>query len=541
MLLFWLCAVTLVGCLLLGGSTRSGFLSDALLQLLAIALLLASLWRFIEFRPSKQMRRAIVFCLAIVLVPLLQLVPLPPQIWTALPNREALATSFGLLERDLPWMPISVSPHATWLSAVSLLPAIAIFLGTLLQGYRERQWLSLVVLAAGIVSVFVGLGQVAQGPASSLRIFEYTNDTEAVGFFANRNHFAALLYALTLVAAAWAVVVALAAQPGWHRGSYKIVTLIASFTVLVILVAAQAMARSRAGLGLTMVALFGAFMLAFLGRPGASTTTSMTSSTATRLLAAAIVLAVVFVAQFALYRIMERFAVDPLEDGRVVIARVTVEAAKAYLPFGSGVGTFVHVYPSFEKPQDTMAGIYANRAHNDFLEVALETGVVGPILMATFLAWLVLRSVQVWPRQDPEIPETNQLLARAATMVVGLLVAHSVLDYPLRTGAMMAVIALACALLIEPASSPRSEVTVTARGARDAQRPVVPKNVAPAANFPASQPSATVRQSPDLSARAPKPRERWGNDVAWPEEWRKPGKQDSSPGKPPGPDKKQRS
>src|SRR6202161_4991854 len=39
---FWLTAFTLLAALLLGGGTRGGFLSDALLQLLAIPLLLLS-------------------------------------------------------------------------------------------------------------------------------------------------------------------------------------------------------------------------------------------------------------------------------------------------------------------------------------------------------------------------------------------------------------------------------------------------------------------------------------------------------------------
>lgn len=43
-----------------------------------------------------------------------------------------------------------------------------------------------------------------KGLMSSLRFFEYTNPTEAVGFFANRNHFAALLYTVMLFAAVWA-------------------------------------------------------------------------------------------------------------------------------------------------------------------------------------------------------------------------------------------------------------------------------------------------------------------------------------------------
>jgi hypothetical protein len=55
-------------------------------------------------------------CCAIALLPLIQLVPLPPWIWVNLLRREELAKVFTLVGNEAPWMPISVSPPATWLS-----------------------------------------------------------------------------------------------------------------------------------------------------------------------------------------------------------------------------------------------------------------------------------------------------------------------------------------------------------------------------------------------------------------------------------------
>ena len=153
----------MVASLILGGGAGRGLLSDAILQLLAIPLLLVSLWRIFEVPLTRQMRLALWFCLAIAILPLLQLIPLPPWLWTALPNRQPSAEAFDILGRAVPWMPISVSPKATWLSALSLLPPLAVFLSTLLLSYRERRWLMLVVLAVGVLSVFDGLIQVAQG------------------------------------------------------------------------------------------------------------------------------------------------------------------------------------------------------------------------------------------------------------------------------------------------------------------------------------------------------------------------------------------
>ena len=49
--LFLLCALVLVASLILGVSTRAGFLSDTLLQLIAIPLLLLALWQVIRNSP----------------------------------------------------------------------------------------------------------------------------------------------------------------------------------------------------------------------------------------------------------------------------------------------------------------------------------------------------------------------------------------------------------------------------------------------------------------------------------------------------------
>jgi O-antigen ligase len=437
----------MAGSLFFGGGTRSGFLSDTILQLLSIPLLLVALWRSFELRLVKHSRWALWFCCALVCVPILQLVPLPPALWTSLPSRGLSAEAFAIVGQELPWMPVSVSPRATWLSALSLVTPLAIFVGTLLLSYRERRLLSLVVLAVGILSAFVGLIQVAQGPSSPLRFFAFTNSTEAVGFFANRNHFSALLYSLTLLAAAWVAESVLAKGPTSGRRMHEtasIMLVVGGFTVFVVLIAGQAMARSRAGLALTIAALFGAIALMVSDRRGTS------GITPAMVLFGAIALAITFAIQFTLYRIMERFAVDPLEDSRIVFAHRTIEAAKAYMPFGAGMGTFTPVYATFERSEDAVADAYVNHAHNDIVELWLEAGVAGAGLAGLFAVWLTLRSVAIW-RREPccGMLEIDRHLGRAGTMVVALLAAHSFVDYPLRTGAMMAMMAFACALLLQ--------------------------------------------------------------------------------------------
>jgi O-antigen ligase len=525
---FWLTAFTLVAALLLGGGTRGGFLSDALLQLLAIPLLLLSASRLSDLfwrRGAKlrQVRFELIFCLALVLVPLIQLVPLPPPLWTLLPHREPLIASFdglghGLSGDGLPWLPISVSPNATWLSVMALLPTLAVFSGTILLGYRERRLLSLAVVAFGIVSSFLGLLQIAQGPASRLRFFAATNLTEAVGFFANRNHFAAFLYVVLLFAAVWAVDVGFAVGPWRDRRIFEarsIVTITASFLAIVILLAAEAMARSRAGMILTMISLAGVYGLVLTDRRRRTL-----SATPLNFLFAAAGTAFILVVQFALYRVLARFNADQLDDARLQFARTTIEAAWAYMPFGAGMGTFVPVYGMFEKPQDLFAHAYVNHAHDDILELWLETGIFGIALVGAFATWFVSRAVKIWRYGSVGANEFDRSLSRAATIAVALIVTHSFLDYPLRTAAMTAILAFACGLMVETlAGDTRAKERRVHTSPGAAVQDAAPRVPAVSVALP---PATAADQDATPSYRPPRQRSaRWGDDVEWPEAWRK--------------------
>jgi O-antigen ligase len=519
-LVFFTCASMMACSLLLGGGTRGGFLSDAILELFAIPALLVAVSSVVNLlvRQTESGRRvlwAIAFCVAIAILPLLQLLPLPPLIWTKLPGREELEAIFGLAGDRQPWMPISVSPKATWLSFLSLLPPAAIFLAAIQLSYSERRRLSLLVIAVAVISAFVGLIQVAQGPESSLRFFSSTNLMEAVGFFANRNHFAALLYAALLFTAVWSIDVA------FNTGSwgdlkrvspFTIVVLTISLMIFIVLIAAEAVARSRAGMLLTIVALTGALGLAFTDRRQASRVR------ASKMLIGAMSVAILLSVQFTLYRILDRFAADPLDDSRIPFARNTIRAAIAFMPFGAGLGTFVPVYGMFEQPSDAMPDAYVNHAHNDILELWLETGVIGIVLALFFATWFVLSCAKVWRWAPVGSRDLDLSLARAATIIIGLLVAHSFVDYPLRTEAMMVIFAFSCALLIEPLRVPEKG----ARGAQDnTSQESTPRNgPPPLASILPDRSQASARAPEKRTVAVRQPGARWGEGIDWPDEWR---------------------
>lgn len=557
--IFACCAGITTAALVLGGGTRGGFLSDAILELLAIPALLFALYSLAAspWRQSPTRRRtewALLYCLALAVLPIIQLIPLPPWIWSRLPGHDSVTAVFDLLREGRPWMPISVSPNATWLSFVSLLPPLAIFISAIQLGYRERSRLILGIVGFGVISAFLGLTQVAQGPASPLRFYAFTNTSEAVGFFANRNHLAALLYSVLIYAAVFASDASFKAGSWADLARFKpatIAVLTAGFVAIVVLIAGETVARSRAGLALLIVALAGAFALVLADRRNAS------GMTPNKLLFGAVLVATILVVQFALYRILDRFASEAADDARIPFAHNTIHAALAFLPFGSGLGTFVPVYAMFEPPADLLPNLYANHAHNDILEFWLEAGVIGIGLMVVFVAWLGFNAVRLWWNGLPRATPLDVALARAATLVLALLIVHSFFDYPMRTEAIMAIFAVSCALLIEPLPSARAasarvegrqreeprhqeyerrETYIPEYSERAPSEPIPelprggaadlpPETAIAPAKQPAEEPSVDLSRRPPIGSLAPlrPPGGRWGEDIEWPKEWSKEG------------------
>jgi hypothetical protein len=226
---------------------------------------------------------------------------------------------------------------------------------------------------------------------------------------------------------------------------------------------------------------------------------------------------------------MERFAVYPLADARLPLARNTVEAALTYMPLGSGLGTFVPVYAMFEKPADAIMATFANHAHNDVLELWLNTGALGLIFFGMFVVWLALRSLEIWRSAPPEgASELDWTLVRAATIAVALLLAHSLADYPLRTGAMMAVMAFACALLIEPPVVAQGAIQQLQASPKKTRLPDMPRLAPAMTTSAAPKPTSVPAQASSSEVGPLSSEQRWGPDVNWPEEWSKSSK---SPGR----------
>lgn len=435
--------VLLTAAVLFGGTGGTANWQTLIICTAASALLAFSVlgggWAAFRNLPSlAQFALALVPC-----VPLIQLMPLPPDVWGMLPGRDNAKAVFALIGATDQWHPLSLTPRATWFALLMLLAPYAAFFGMLsLDAAAQKRCVTLFVALAG-VSILVGLVQVGTRGAS-LEFYNTAHRGNLIGFFTNRNHEALMLG----IAAIFGVT--LIARGVENRQIVLAWSAIFSLTFLGAVIATT----SRAGMGLTILGLAASAYLLFIGRFSRKTLIWLVVSL---LIAAAAVYLLSFsrVAEQALARYN---AVH--DDDRWTIWRLTWPLVGQYAPWGSGLGSFVPAYFSIEA-LDNVAPSYINRAHNEYLETLIETGIPGVTVLAIFGLALALRFVAVL-RKRVHLGDLG-LPAGLAILMVAL---HSLVDYPLRSPAIAVIFALALGLFLSDVRDKGAQKRVRARRGR---------------------------------------------------------------------------
>jgi O-antigen ligase len=411
----------------LGGASQNHALRLALVELASLPLLVLASGRLLQTGAWREHRFALGLSAAVVAIPLIQLMPLPPAVWTSLPGRDQMVLALELAGLEPGWAPLSVTPDRTWGSALALAPPAAFFLAMLSLTHIQRERMVRICIAAAIAGILLGAAQLASG-GDNLYLWDVAAG-QVRGFFANRNHLASSL----LVALPFAIVFGAATLRRRNRRTSAL-WFGALFAGLVVV--ALAAIRSRAGITLfapvMAVSLLAAWIAAGRGRPGPGLLV-MVGAVGTALTAVAVL---------ALPPILARFDTQNQLEGRSDRWPLVAEAAQTYLPIGSGIGSFDAVYRSVE-PLEELDSTFFNQAHNDYLETWLEAGWLGGGVILAFLIWYARRCWTAWKAP----PSREGDLQRAASIGIGVLLLHSVGDYPLRTTTLAVVFALCCGLL----------------------------------------------------------------------------------------------
>ena len=385
--------------------------------------------------------------LALAGLMIFQLIPLPPHVWTALPGRQIFADIADLAGIKQPWRPLTLSPSRTLNSLFSLaIPISAMMLYLNLDARHRKQAITVIITLSGI-SAFWATLQLTGSARGPLYLYDITNNGQAVGLFANRNHQAVLL-AATIVMLGW--------YGASHATAAKLSALkfYSSIAAIFVIIPLIFITGSRAGLILMAPALVTAAILMYFGRymieaqPSVKNRHTRTKRLTSRqiILFSSIVLVVImgglslyFARSLAFDRLFGRADVEELRSQLVpILTRMIGD----YFPWGTGFGSFEHVYRIYE-PLELLNPTYLNQAHNDWLQFPIEGGL--PAILIAFVAaiWAAIQISKL--AKNWHYSRYTKYNAIMAAMVMLIFLVGSLGDYPLRVPALVALFAvIAC-------------------------------------------------------------------------------------------------
>jgi O-antigen ligase len=423
---YWMTVFLLVSIMLLGGASRSDV--ESLMVLRPISVVCAGAALLTLCRAHLQERSIILVAgLFLVLVFGLHSVSFPPEIWHYFPTAsisEDIENASSLVDV---WRPISFTPIHAEAALWSLATPIAVFmLASQLDRTELRQILVLLIIV-GALSGLLGLLQIVGDPYGRLYLYRITNNSTAVGLFANRNH-AALLLALIFP------MLSVFARIDESEKSKRRQRHIFCVTLAVVLVPLILVTGSRSGLIMMMLGLGGAIFLYF-DQPNKSDKHDRSSSGRLRnvtvigsiaITAFFILLSAVFARNTAIDRFLNA-STD--EQRRSDFWEVSLKIFQAYYPSGTGAGSFAEVYQT-AAPTQLLSPNYVNHAHNDYIETAVTLGLSGMVLLSLLIAIFFWRTFRIF-RMDGSNKVSQH--AKFGCLGVWMLLLASLSDYPLRT------------------------------------------------------------------------------------------------------------
>ena len=274
---------------------------------------------------------------------------------------------------------ISLDPFWTQVAALHFL-AIFIFLAAFLSfidsAKRLQKMVSLITVF-GFVFAFFAILQVFLSPHKIYGIYEVPYAVP-FGSFVNRHDFAA--YMEMTIAVPLGLMFVGAVQKD-KRLLY--------ITAIGLMGIALLLSGSRGGLISLLAEIF--FLVILTTKTKSSGQFGLKIGLAVLLVATIIVGAILIGGETSLTRFAETANSDDFSANRLHIWEVTLSIIKNNLPFGAGFGAFGVAYTPF----DTLNGSgRVEQAHNDYLQVLADAGIVGLIIGAFFVYQLFRTGLQ---------------------------------------------------------------------------------------------------------------------------------------------------
>jgi len=414
----------------------------AVLAIELAAIGLAALWVFRSPKPVvnplllKALKWPRLFFIGFWAVVLVQVLPLPKfLIRIVSPGTHAFLTSYSPEYGQSAFARLSLAPGQTVRQALLWLAyflAAAVIIRNV-HRFAQIQKLVTAIVIVGVFEALFGLYALTSG-SPSLLFFPKTIHLDSVtGTFVNRNHLAGYLEMVLPLAIGLVLsrigVFALrdpSARRNWRQvlpelgGRSLAVNLILGAGILV-MAAALVKSQSRSGI----------FLLFFIFLLFAEIIVFHFSEVKERQRLSRNFINIAFLAilGFSLYiglgTILNRFAGDDtlFQGGRTAFWGNVTSMIRDFPLVGTGLGTFASVYPLYEKSGFEMRLVHA---HNDYLEVFSETGLIAGALLIAGIIFLMVKVFAAWrTRRSTEIKG----LALGGFVSLIVILCHSLTDF----------------------------------------------------------------------------------------------------------------
>lgn len=423
---------------LAGGGGVSAAMPNLLVQLAALCVLALNLPSVSSF--LRRAPRVLVALVALTIaLPLVQLIPLPPSLWHGLPGRDLVIATFDLagISRDT-WFPASVDRGRTLVALIGTIPpATMIVVGYGLNRQALMRLAATMALLA-LVALLWGVVQLSSGNSFGMLFGAPRYADVLYGPFANRNS-TGLLFVCAIC------LLPLIAAPQKISATTSAVIRTAAGALLATGVILTQSRSSIALLALVLLLIGAAAAWRFMIRrnPSAARAPATVPPAAARWLSAALIAAILAVGALSFAnggRVAESLSrFEMMDTDRPEMWEDGIFVAGHYWPIGAGMGTFDEVF-QVDESLEYVSPRRAGRAHNDYIELSIEAGIAGLLLLGCWLAWCAGEATRGGDWVDRRV-------RLSAGLAVACIALQSALDYPLRNQTMLVVAALLVVLI----------------------------------------------------------------------------------------------
>lgn len=406
----WRLSAFLIASLMLGGTSQAILFPKLALNVIAISVIAYILATKTREKLRSLLRFPLIIGALFTALFAVYLIPFPASLWSGLSQSEIVLRGYELAQIKPSWRPLSLTPEDTALTLWNFLPPAAIIFimaldlrsGELKRSFKALMWLGLTMIILGVLQ-FASI-------SNALYIYKFSTLGLPTGTFSNTNHFGTFLVMLLPISVFQFFRYRKESQRNFNFG-LSILLLAAAIPMIVLTDSAAGYLIMPVILILSIITL----------RKRERDLKPLWIFLATVL--------VFLLLDFFMHGKISGIALAQIAETGPASRRVIYETIWTQYDmkalFGTGPGSFYDVYLGFEN-RTTMRTKFVNLAHNDYLQVWLEMGLIGFSIMMSFVFYTAYTLIKL------VLGDGTRIQIAAALSVVAVMIA-SLVDYPLRT------------------------------------------------------------------------------------------------------------